>query len=654
MAFDTILVANRGEIAVRVIRTARAMGYRTVAVFSTPDADAPHVRLADEAVHIGPALAAASYLDVDKVLAAAERTGAGAVHPGYGFLSENADFAEACAAAGITFIGPPAAAIRAMGDKAAAKRLMASAGVPLLPGYQGTDQTDERLLAEAATVGVPLMVKAAAGGGGKGMRLVTDPDAVADAVAAARREALGAFGSDDLILERALLRPRHVEIQVLADTHGNVIHLGERDCSIQRRHQKVVEEAPSPAVDAALRAAMGTAAVDAAAAVDYVGAGTVEFLLEDGEFHFLEMNTRLQVEHPVTELVTGLDLVEQQIRVARGEVLGVAQDDVSINGHAIEVRLYAEDPANGFLPATGTLATFDVPDTVRLDSGVVAGSVVGADYDPMLAKVIAHGADRDEARRRLATALRDTAVLGVRTNRSFLVDVLTDDVFAAGEATTAFIAESGLPRESAPGSDVVAAAAGILHARRLAAAEARSPGLAGWSSSGRQQSTMHLSVDGGDAVPVAVHHDRDGITIEVDGTRHAVAVDGGVDGGSVTVDGRRLRHDVVHHGDGAWLRLDGLDLTVADVLQRPAGDVVVRGEGLLLAPMHGAVTTVNVAEGDRVSRGQTLLVVEAMKMEHAITADVDGVVAELPVAVGAQVATDALLARIDPDTEDAA
>ncbi len=486
------------------------------------------------------------------------------------------------------------------------------------------------------------------------MRLVTDPDAVADAVAAARREALGAFGSDDLILERALLRPRHVEIQVLADTHGNVIHLGERDCSIQRRHQKVVEEAPSPAVDAALRAAMGTAAVDAAAAVDYVGAGTVEFLLEDGEFHFLEMNTRLQVEHPVTELVTGLDLVEQQIRVARGEALGVAQDDVSINGHAIEVRLYAEDPANGFLPATGTLATFDVPDTVRLDSGVVAGSVVGADYDPMLTKVIAHGADRDEARRRLATALRDSAVLGVRTNRSFLVDVLTDDVFAAGEATTAFIAESGLPRESVPGSDVVAAAAGILHAQRLAAAEARSPGLAGWSSSGRQQSTMHLSVDGGDAVPVAVHHDRDGITIEVDGTRHAVAVDGGVDGGSVTVDGRRLRHDVVHHGDGAWLRLDGLDLTVADVLQRPAGDVVVRGEGLLLAPMHGAVTTVNVAEGDRVSRGQTLLVVEAMKMEHAITADVDGVVAELPVAVGAQVATDALLARIDPDTEDAA
>ena len=650
MAFDTILVANRGEIAVRVMRTARAMGYRTVAVFSTPDADAPHVRLADEAVHIGPALAAASYLDADKVLAAAERTRAGAIHPGYGFLSENADFAEACAAAGVTFIGPPAAAIRAMGDKAAAKRLMASAGVPLLPGYQDIEQSDDRLMAEAASVGVPLMVKAAAGGGGKGMRLVTDPAAVADAIAAARREALGAFGSDDLILERALLRPRHVEIQVLADTHGNVIHLGERDCSIQRRHQKVVEEAPSPAVDADLRAAMGTAAVDAAAAVDYVGAGTVEFLLEDGEFFFLEMNTRLQVEHPITELVTGLDLVEQQIRVARGEALGLAQDDVTIDGHAIEVRLYAEDPANGFLPATGTLAAFDVPDTVRLDSGVEAGSVVGADYDPMLAKVIAHGADRDEARRRLVAALRDPTVLGVRTNRSFLIDVLTDEVFAAGAATTAFIGESDLPRDTAPGSDVIAAAAAILHADRLAAAEARSPGLAGWSSSGRQQSTMHLSVDGGDAVPVAVHQDRDGLTIDVDGTRHAVAVDDD----AVAVDGRRRLHDVVRHGDGALIRLDGLDLSVADVLQRPAGDVVVRGEGLLLAPMHGAVTTVNVGVGDRVARGQTLLVVEAMKMEHAITADVDGVVAELPVAVGAQVATDALLARIDPDTEDEA
>ncbi|MFT6942965.1 MAG: geranyl-CoA carboxylase alpha subunit, partial [Nitriliruptoraceae bacterium] len=431
--FDTVLVANRGEIAVRVIRSARSAGYRTVAVFSDADVDAPHVHAADVAVRLGPAPSAQSYLDVDAVLAAAAATGAGAIHPGYGFLSENAGFARACADAGIVFVGPSPEAIEVMGDKAVAKRRMQAAGVPCLPGYQGAAQDDDTLIAEAARIGAPLLVKAAAGGGGKGMRLVTDLADLTAALATARREAKASFGDDSMLLERAVTDPRHVEIQVLADTHGTVLALGERDCSVQRRHQKVVEEAPSPAVDDALRTRMQDAAVAVARDVAYVGAGTVEFLLAaDGSFAFLEMNTRLQVEHPVTELITGLDLVELQLQIAQGQPLGLTQDDVTLTGHAIEVRLYAEDPDAGYLPQIGTAHRWQAPAGVRVDSGIATGSEVSAHYDPMLAKVIAHGANREEARRRLADALDRTVLLGVRSNRTFLARVLRDARFAAG------------------------------------------------------------------------------------------------------------------------------------------------------------------------------------------------------------------------------
>ena len=440
--FRKILIANRGEIACRVILTARAKGYRTVAVYSDADVDARHVAMADEAVNIGPAPAGESYLAMDRILAAAARSGADAVHPGYGFLSENARFAQACRDAGLVFIGPSPDAIRMMGDKSEAKRRMIAAGVPCIPGYQGEDQSDERMIAEADTVGYPVMVKAAAGGGGRGMRLVHAAADLPTALRSARSEATNAFGDGRLLLERAVIQPRHVEIQVFGDSHGHVVHLGERDCSIQRRHQKVVEEAPSPAVDADLRSRMGAAAVLAAQTIDYVGAGTVEFLLDrDKCFYFLEMNTRLQVEHPVTELVTGLDLVAMQLDVASGKHLPVCQDDVTLRGHAIEVRLYAEDPANLFLPQTGSVKVWQpsTADGVRIDGGIGTGSEISAYYDPMIAKIIAWGQDRDEARRRLAAAVADTIILGVVTNKEFLGRILDAPLFADGQATTAFI-----------------------------------------------------------------------------------------------------------------------------------------------------------------------------------------------------------------------
>ena len=442
MSFEKVLVANRGEIACRVLQSARSLGYRTVAVFSEADAGARHVQLADEAVCIGPATAAESYLNVPALLDACRRSGADAVHPGYGFLSENADFAAACAEAGVTFIGPPAEAIRLMGSKRLSKIAMQEAGVPCVPGYQGEDQSDDTLIKEAEAVGLPLMIKASAGGGGRGMRVVTEPQQIAAQLKSARQEAKSSFGNDELILERAVINPRHVEIQVFGDHHGNVIHLGERDCSVQRRHQKVVEEAPSPVVDEDLRRRMGEAAVNAAKACDYVGAGTVEFLLgADGEFYFLEMNTRLQVEHPVTELVTGQDLVAWQLRVASGEPLPLTQEQVRLTGHAMEVRLYAEDPAQGYLPQTGPVLSWRPAsgEGVRIDHGLVDGAEVGSHYDPMLAKIIAFGASRDEARRRLIRAVEDTVLMGLDDNRRFLAAILRHPEFAAGDATTAFI-----------------------------------------------------------------------------------------------------------------------------------------------------------------------------------------------------------------------
>ena len=490
--FAKILIANRGEIACRIVRTAKALGYRTVAVFSDADAGALHVRQADEAVRIGAPPARDSYLNVTALLAAAKLAGADAVHPGYGFLSENAAFAEACAGAGLIFIGPPAAAIHVMGNKSRAKKLMAAAGIPCVPGYGGADQSDATMLAEGQRIGFPLMVKAAAGGGGRGMRFVASPDELADALTRARWEAASTFGFDELILERAITEARHIEFQIFADRLGNVIHLGERDCSVQRRHQKVIEETPSPAVSADLRTTMGEAAVAAARAIDYVGAGTVEFLLDrSGKFYFLEMNTRLQVEHPVTEAVTGLDLVAWQLRVAAGEKLPLEQHQVRPDGHAIEARLYAEDPHSNFLPQSGTLIAWRPAsgEGVRIDHGLTSGAGVGPFYDPMLAKVIAHGASREEVRRRLIAALEDTVALGLVTNRSFLIAVLRHPAFAAGEATTDFInryfaAGSDAMRGAEPDNPTLALAAVLLFEARSRATANVSAVARNWSSTG--------------------------------------------------------------------------------------------------------------------------------------------------------------------------
>ncbi|MEX0304374.1 MAG: acetyl/propionyl/methylcrotonyl-CoA carboxylase subunit alpha, partial [Leisingera sp.] len=528
-SFDTILVANRGEIALRVMRTARAMGMRCVAVYTEADAVSPHRAFADTSVCIGAGPAADSYLSISKVIAAAQETGAGAVHPGYGFLSENPDFASACAEAGLVFIGPPPEAIALMGSKAAAKRKMLAAGVPCLPGYEGADQATEVLEAEAGRIGFPVMIKAAAGGGGKGMRLVARAADFGAALELARSESLAAFGSDEMILEKALQNPRHVEVQVFADSYGNVIHVGERDCSIQRRHQKVVEEAPSPAVDEDMRVRMGAAAVAAAKAAGYQGAGTIEFLLDrQGAFYFLEMNTRLQVEHPVTEMITGLDLVEMQIRVAQGEPLGVQQEEVQFSGHAIEARLYAEDPAQDFLPQAGWIAEWQPPSGtgIRVDAGISAGQLVPPYYDPLLAKIIAHGRSRQEARRRLAGALRDSVLFGPVCNRDFLLQVLEHPEFAAGRAATDFIAfQFGETPDAMPGGPDIALGAALLYRARqqryAAQAGGVAPELLGWSNGGQAQSWFRLG-GGAEAAAVLVSCRGEVLNVAVDGTRHRV------------------------------------------------------------------------------------------------------------------------------------
>ena len=668
--FERLLVANRGEIAVRVMRTAKAMGLHTIAVHSTVDADAVHVRVADEAVLLGPAPATASYLDVERLLAAARQSGADAVHPGYGFLSEDAAFARACEDAGLVFVGPSAAAIGVMGDKAVAKHRMAAAAVPLVPGYDGDDQSDERLTVEADRIGWPVMVKAAAGGGGKGMRRVSDPRALPAALAAARREARGAFGSDHLILERALDDARHVEVQVLADHHGTVLALGERDCSVQRRHQKVVEEAPCPVLDAATRTAMAEAAVAAARAIGYVGAGTVEFLLASGHdrertppFAFLEMNTRLQVEHPVTELVTGLDLVEWQLRVAAGEALPWSTTP-PVDGHAIEARLYAEDPADQFLPQAGTVLRWDAPvgPGVRVDAGITAGSEVTAHYDPLVAKVIAHGRDRGEARRRLAAALADTVVHGVTTNRTFLMAVLADPTFVAGEATTTFLDDHPVAAPGPTHADLAAVAA-WLHWAREADAASRSPGRAGWSSRGHARSRQRLRVRD-EVWEVDLDRHRDGLEVQVRGpssdparTFHASAPPvTPLDAATavereprVVLDGHRVPLVVSRPTpDRVLAHLPHVDIDARDVLHAPPVAAGATGAGVVVAPMHGTVTTAAVAVGDTVEAGDELVTLEAMKMEHVLRADVAGTVVAVA-AAGTQVATDDVLARVDPE-----
>ena len=645
MSFDTILIANRGEIACRIIRTARAMGYRTVAVFADPDAGAPHVLAADTAVQIGPARA---YLEGARIIAAAKRMGAGAVHPGYGFLSENAGFARACQEAGLVFIGPGPEAIALMGSKAEAKQAMARAGVPCLPGYAGRDQSDAVLLAEGARLGFPLMVKAAMGGGGKGMRLVREAGALAEALARARSEAEKAFGDGTLILERALKAPRHVEIQVLADGQGNVVHLGERDCSVQRRHQKVVEEAPSPAVDAELRAAMGAAAVQAARACRYVGAGTVEFLLEGGAFHFLEMNTRLQVEHPVTEAVTGIDLVEWQIRVARGEALPWRQEEIALDGHAIEVRLYAEDPAQGFLPQAGRLLRWRPAPGLRVDHGLAEGQEVSADYDPMLAKLIAHGPDRDTARRRLIRGLEETGVLGLRTNKAFLINLLRDEHFARGEATTAFLerefAGDASLAPAVPGAAVLALAALVFAARRGGASDPAHPRF-GWGNGSRPRVRFRLA-EGAVVHEVGVSFRRGAAGLALDyegGVLEAVTLEPGLC--RYLSDGQAGR--LIWAFEGDVLHLEGFALR--DVTHAPAEAADTRGDGVLRAPMAGTVISVAVAPGDAVEKGQVLAVLEAMKMEHPLRAGLSGRVDVVSVTTGSQVKARQVLLEIEGD-----
>ncbi len=648
--FGTILIANRGEIACRIIRTARSMGYRTVAVFSDADRGSLAVSLADAAVRIGPPPVGESYLDGAKIIAAAKATGSDAVHPGYGFLSENAGFAAACAAAGLVFIGPPAATIEAMGNKAAAKRRMIAAGVPCVPGYQGTDQSDSTLIKEAQRIGLPVMVKAAAGGGGRGMRLVAAAADLPAAIASARSEAENAFGSGELILEKAIVDGRHVEIQVFADAHGNVIHLGERDCSVQRRHQKVIEEAPSPAVDAALRARMGAAAVQAAKSIGYRGAGTVEFLLgADAQFYFLEMNTRLQVEHPVTEAITGLDLVEWQIRVARGEVLPLRQEDVRLDGHAIEVRLYAEDPSQGFLPQAGSILAWVPPSGVgiRVDHGLKSRDEISAYYDPMIAKIIARGASRDEARGLLIAALSDTMIFGIPTNRTLLQRMLAHPEFAVGCATTAFIGQhfaGGVSSDAEVAIETRAVAAALLLDW---SGEVPSGSLAGWSSTGVSQypvllrlgdvterwalsmpgAGVYLASLGGETREVQLHS-GEGVSLRADV--------GGIE--------RRFRvlhaGGVLHVDDGTRIVTFRDDLRVAR--SSASGDAGSR----LVAPMNGKVVRVAAKAGDAVKAGQCVVVLEAMKMQHEIKAPRDGVLASVAATEGQQVATRAVLAEL--------
>ncbi|TWS98459.1 acetyl/propionyl/methylcrotonyl-CoA carboxylase subunit alpha [Reyranella sp. CPCC 100927] len=672
--FSKILIANRGEIACRVIKTARRLGVRTVAVYSDADRDARHVAMADEAVHIGPSPARESYLVADRLIAAAQATGAEGIHPGYGFLSENAGFADACAAAGIVFIGPPPSAIRAMGSKSEAKKLMEAAKVPLVPGYHGDDQSPELLAREADRIGYPVLIKASAGGGGKGMRVVESAAKFAEALAGAKREAKAAFADDHVLVEKYLTRPRHIEVQVFGDTHGHCLYLFERDCSIQRRHQKVIEEAPAPGMTVERRKAMGEAAVAAARAIGYVGAGTVEFIAdESGDFYFMEMNTRLQVEHPVTEMITGQDLVEWQLRVACGEAMPLTQDQLAIDGHAFEVRLYAEDPSRNFLPSVGTLKHLALPrrgSGARVDTGVRQGDAVTPYYDPMIAKIIVHGPDRAAALRRLQRALAETEVVGVRTNTALLARIAAHPAFAAGEVDTGFIERHKavvLPKAEAADTRVLALAtlARLLEWRRDAAdraaasAEPTSPwhSVDGWRLNGAGRDEVRWK-DAERDVPVMVHYRRGaagsaagayavdcrieignavldaGATLARDGSFRAtlgeavtsarvvrnVANDGGVDYvvfADGSVGGRTLR------------LVDPRDVSAAEAAGAPGGG--------LKAPMPGKIIDFKVKAGESVSRGQPVVVLEAMKMEHTLVAPSDGTVKRLLYAPGDQV-----------------
>jgi geranyl-CoA carboxylase alpha subunit len=653
----TLLIANRGEIALRIMRTAREEGITTIAVYSEADADAPHVRFADEAVCIGPAPVGESYLVGERIIEAALDKGADAIHPGYGFLSENADFARSVAAAGLVFVGPPANAIEIMGDKARSKRRMIEADVPCVPGYEGEDQDPAVFLEAAEAIGFPVMVKAAAGGGGRGMRLVDSAPELPDALRLARSEAENAFGSGELILEKAIVRPRHVEIQVFADDHGNVIHLGERDCSVQRRHQKVVEEAPCPVMTPELREAMGLAAVEAARAVDYRGAGTVEFLLdESGHFYFLEMNTRLQVEHPVTELVTGFDLVALQLAVAEGRPLGISQESVRLEGHAIEVRLYAEDPTQDFLPSTGPIHYWSEPAGIRTDAGVASGGEVSPFYDSMVAKVIAYGANRDEARRKLIHGLGHTALFGAETNRDFLIDVLDQPLFAEGAATTAFIGEGYGESGWVPapvGADELATVGLVEHAlgQRAALAETPvSPELIDWSSAQDLETVLRYDIDGS-SHRVSVHPRGSGAYQVAVDDLEMPAIINSIEGNhaSLTINGHACELKFWRHASGRlFVALPRRSFSIIEWAAFSTDEVAAGGDGVVNAPMHGQLLEILVAEGDSVEKGATLAVLEAMKMQHEIVAEVAGTVSRVVATAGAQIAADDRILEIEP------
>lgn len=668
--FDTLLIANRGEIACRVAATARRLGIRTVAVYSDADANARHVAACDIAVHIGGPEPRASYLRADAILQAARDTGAGAIHPGYGFLSENEAFAEAAEQAGIAFVGPPASAIAAMGSKSAAKSLMEKAGVPLVPGYHGDNQDPQFLKEQADAIGYPVLIKASAGGGGKGMRVVESSGAFLDALASCQREAASSFGDDRVLIERYLQKPRHIEIQVFADTHGNCVYLFERDCSVQRRHQKVIEEAPAPGMTEERRRAMGEAAVAAARAVGYVGAGTVEFIAEpDGRFYFMEMNTRLQVEHPVTEMITGHDLVEWQLRVAAGQPLPARQEDLRIHGHAIEARIYAENPEKGFLPSIGTLAYLGLPahiafanGDIRVDGGVRTGDTITPFYDPMIAKLIVHGADRDQARARMLQALAQTQAVGVQTNVAFLARLMRDSAFAAADLDTGLIERQRatlLPEPTpADAATLALATAAVLASQGLAQSAPHAAAPAdpwdrrdGWRLGGRYQRALQW-IDNGESRHVTVA--RQGADWTLDSGNGAQPFSWRADDGNgparvlrIALDGRERAGTVVLHADKAHVFGDGGG-RVLDLYDPLAHAQDTQGDhgGGLTAPMPGKIISIAVKAGDSVTKGQPLLVMEAMKMEHTISAPADGKVEELFYAVGDQVTEGAELVAI--------
>jgi geranyl-CoA carboxylase alpha subunit len=647
--FRKILIANRGEIALRIMRTARRLGYGVVAVYSDADAGALHVGEADEAVRIGEALPAQSYLRVEAIIAAAKVSGADAIHPGYGFLAENEDFARACRDAGLVFIGPSPEVIKAMGNKAGAKEIMQAAGVPCVPGYQSADQSDAGMLAEAEKIGFPVMIKAVAGGGGRGMRLVADAAAFPDSLRSARSEAQGAFGDATVILERAIVDPRHIEIQVFGDLHGGAIHLGERDCSVQRRHQKLIEEAPSPAVSPELRARMGAIAVTAIKSLRYGGAGTLEFLLDSrGEFYFMEMNTRLQVEHPVTEAITGLDLVELQLRVASGEPLGFRQEDIKFSGHAIEVRLCSEDATHDFMPQSGRMALWQMPSDIRVEDALQSGSEIPPFYDSMIAKLVGFGATRDEARRKLIHGLEHTVAFGVATNQAFLAACLRHPSFAAGEATTAFIGQHRddllAPRADAESSDLALAAL-LLYVTDLHAPP--------WRKGRTLTATFPISarIEQNQRIhELEIVRERDGgYVVASDGKEVGFEIDElGRDTIRYRINGLTESARFFRDSDRLYFLHRGITHSVRDLtLSAPTASATNGSDGKVRAAMNGRVVAVLVGQGERVKAGQPVMTLEAMKMEHVHTAPVSGMISAIGVAEGEQVTTGKIVAEIE-------